>query len=100
MEYLKITSRGDAESIPEELWSLVCERSSYSKVRRQGCIRTLGKQVGGFVSTGAMIVQIKDFKSVHGVYWITLTLSDGSEHHAPLGQYFDIFLVPQSTVST
>jgi len=99
MKYVKIVSHKDAISIPEESWSLVCERSSPAKVRRQGCIRTLSKQVGNFVYTGGLVAQVGDFKSVHGIYWITLILHDGGEHHAPLGQYFDIFLVPQNTVS-
>lgn len=99
MKYAKIVSLTEATSVPERIWQLVCKRSSLNNVRRQGCIRTLKDQIGCFVFTGGMFVQIKELRSVNGVYWITLILADGGEHHSPLGQYFDIFLAPQNTVS-
>lgn len=97
MEYEHIRVMEDACAVPEDQWLLVCKRSS--DVPQKECVLSIKQQEGCFVSTGAIVVQIKEVKPIHYIYWVTLILPDGGEHHAPLGLYFDILLVPKNTVS-
>ncbi|MFC1733576.1 hypothetical protein ACFL6I_25030 [candidate division KSB1 bacterium] len=97
MGYAHIKTLEEARKVPREAWKVVCNH--LLDAHKQGCARLLKQQKGCFVWTGAMFMQIRDVKKVKSVYWVTLSLCHGGEHHAPLGQYFDIFLVPKYAVS-
>ncbi|MEX0652080.1 MAG: hypothetical protein WD509_01760 [Candidatus Paceibacterota bacterium] len=92
MDYCKITSYKEAVALPGNMWELVYKRCLPSEVYDQALIDTLKEQVGMYISTGGIFMCLKSLHLADEVYWVTLVLPDGGEHHAPLGLYFDIFL--------